>query len=166
MQVVALDCLLQHQRSSSLPLSVLSTLVQLAIPFCILLFFVLFFCLLHLWSWHKHGANPGWYSLRRRLKVTTYAVLGFFYTSLTQAALNLFSCYQIDYPVPAGTPYPQFLQASRASSCNFASSRAYGFAISSSGELLRGGKICMRFSHTSFHSRYHTGKCVQHVRHM
>ena len=135
MQVVALDCLLQHQSSSPVPLSVLSILVQLAIPFCILLFFVLFFCLLHLLSWHKSGANPGWYSLRRRLKVTTYAVLGFFYTSLTQAALNLFSCYQIDYPIPADTPYPQFLQASHAMRCNFAFRCAYSVVFSSSGEL-------------------------------
>lgn len=48
--------------------------------------------------------------LFKQLKVATYAVLGFFYTSLTQAALNIMSCYPIDAPVPADTPYPESLQ--------------------------------------------------------
>ncbi|KAL0038200.1 hypothetical protein WJX79_007783 [Trebouxia sp. C0005] len=111
-KVVALDCLLQHHSTSSLPLSVLSTLVQLAIPFCILLFFTLLFCGLHIWSWRRNGAKADRACLNRRLKVSTYAVLGFFYTSITQAALNQFSCYQIDSPIPLNTAYPQFLQAS------------------------------------------------------
>lgn len=114
MQVVALDCLLQRHSTSSLPLPILSTLVQLAVPFCFLLFFVVFFCVLHIAAWHKAGANPGWHTLSRQLKVSTYAVLGFFYTSLTQASLNQFSCYEIDYPIPTNTPYPYFLQVSHA----------------------------------------------------
>ncbi len=113
LQVVALDCLLQHHSTSSLPLSVLSTLVQLAIPFCILLFFTLLFCGLHVWSWRQNAAKADRAYLNRRLKVSTYAVLGFFYTSITQAALNQFSCYQIDSPIPLNTAYPQFLQVSR-----------------------------------------------------
>jgi len=110
---VALDCLLQHHSTSSLPLSVLSTLVQLAIPFCILLFFTLLFCGLHIWSWRQNGAKADRACLKRRLQVSTYAVLGFFYTSITQAALNQFSCYQIDSPIPLNIAYPQFLQVSR-----------------------------------------------------
>jgi len=113
LQVVALDCLLQHHSTSSLPLSVLSTLVQLAIPFCILLFFTLLFCGLHIWSWRQNGAKADRACLKRRLQVSTYAVLGFFYTSITQAALNQFSCYQIDSPIPLNIAYPQFLQVSR-----------------------------------------------------
>ena len=110
---MALDCLLQHHSTSSLPLSVLSTLVQLAIPFCILLFFTLLFCGLHIWSWLQNGAKADRACLKRRLQVSTYAVLGFFYTSITQAALNQFSCYQIDSSIPLNIAYPQFLQVSR-----------------------------------------------------
>ena len=89
LQVVALDCLLQHHMTStSIPLSVLSTLVQLAIPLCILLFFVLFFCFLHTWR-RLCGSPQRKQLLRKQLKVSTYAVLGFFFTSLTQASLNI-----------------------------------------------------------------------------
>ena len=112
MQVVALDCLLQHSNQSAIPVSVLSTLVQLAIPLCILLFFILFFLCLHACRGLK-STTQGRTLLHRQLKVSTYAVLGFFYTSLTQAILSIFSCYLIDAPIPSTTAYPQNLQASQ-----------------------------------------------------
>ena len=107
--MVALDCLLQHANQAAVPLSVLSTLVQLAIPLCILLFFILFFCSLHLCR-RLRGMQQPRSVLCKQLKVSTYAVLGFFFTSLTQASLSIFSCYQIDAPTPEDTPYPQNLQ--------------------------------------------------------
>ena len=110
LQVVALDCLLEHQSTSALPVSLLATLVQLAIPLCILLFFVLLFCGLHLWRWWWKGAKWDQACLNRRLSIAAYAVLGFFYTSFALAALNQFSCYHIDAPIPSGTPYPHLLQ--------------------------------------------------------
>lgn len=110
LQVVALDCLLQH-RSQRVPLSVLSTLVQLALPLCILVLFVLFFSCRYIWR-RGQGRQQPRCMLSKQLKVSTYAVLGFFYTSLTQASLNIFSCYQIDAPTPSGTPYVENLQAS------------------------------------------------------
>ena len=108
MQDVALDCLLQHHSKSRLAL--LASLVQLAIPFCILFFFVLVFCTIHAWQWFRSSIPPDRHGLNMLLKVSTYAVLGFFYTSLAQAALNQLSCYQIDTPIPADTPYPQYLE--------------------------------------------------------
>lgn len=110
LQVVALDCLLQH-RSQHVPLSVLSTLVQLALPLCILILFVLFFSCRYIWRQFQGRQQPR-SVLSKQLKVSTYAVLAFFYTSLTQASLNTFSCYQIDAPIPSGTTYVDNLQTS------------------------------------------------------
>lgn len=110
LQVVALDCLLHH-RSQHIPLSVGSIHVQLALPLCILVLFVLYFSCRYTWRKFLGRQQPR-NVLSKQLKVSTYAVLGFFYTLLTQASLNIFSCYQIDAPTPSGTLYAENLQVS------------------------------------------------------
>ena len=100
----------QHHRKARL--SLLASLVQLAMPFCILLFFVLLFCSFHAWQWLRQGVKSDPHRLTRRLKVATYAVSNFFYTSLAQAALNQLFMLS-DSPILDGCPYRQFLQVLR-----------------------------------------------------
>ena len=98
---------------SALP--VIRTLVQIFLPFMILAAFCLAwmvaYCILR-----RRGASPGtlvgreW--LGRRLQLTSYSVLGYFYPSIAQACLTIFSCYPVDNPIPAGTLYPEHLQVS------------------------------------------------------
>lgn len=117
-QVVALECLLQQRSQHAvIPLSVLSSVVQLAIPLCILVLFLSFFTYRFFWRFLQGRQDPRSF-LSKQLKVSAYAVLGFFYTSLTQASLDTFSCYQIDTPVPSEIPYPDNLQASSCIHCS------------------------------------------------
>lgn len=94
MQSAALDCILPHS-NHGVPLSVARTLVHLAIPFIILAAFCTAWILAYACLQHYHpllirGHVHGW--LQRRLKVTCYSVLGYFYPSLTQATLSDLQC--------------------------------------------------------------------------
>lgn len=93
-QSAAFDCILPHS-NHGVPLSVARTLVHLAIPFIILAAFCTAWILAYACLQHYHpllirGHVHGW--LQRRLKVTCYSVLGYFYPSLTQATLSDLQC--------------------------------------------------------------------------
>ena len=110
MQSAALDCILSHS-NNGIPLPVARTLVQLAIPFIILAAFCSAWILAYVYLQHHQPIvirECGW--LPRRLKLTCYSVLGYFYPSLTQAALAVFACYPVDHPIPPDTLHKSFLQ--------------------------------------------------------
>lgn len=112
MQFVSLDCLLQYHQSQ-LPLAVSRVLVQIFLPFAILAFFCFVWLLVYLFLQQQQpdgNRNLGW--LTKKCQISAYSVLGFFYPSITQAALSIFSCYPIDAPVPANTPYKAFVMVS------------------------------------------------------
>ena len=125
---MSLDCILRHHQSS-LPLAVSRALVQICLPFAILAFFcavwLILFPLLR-WRWPSGKYSAAW--LVRQLQVTSYSVLGYFYPSITQAALSIFSCYPIDVSVPSTTPYPSFLKVTTHSSI-LAFQYAYSLAL-------------------------------------
>ena len=96
---------------SALP--VIRILVQVFLPFVILAAFCLAwvaaYCILRRRS-SSQGTVVGREWLGRRLQLTCYSVLGYFYPSIVQACLTVFSCYPVDNPIPAGTSYPEHLQ--------------------------------------------------------
>ena len=105
MQVVPLDCWIH---TTGLPLHVSRTIVQIIVPIIIMILLMLACYINHLYR--GNAADPGW--LRRHISITAFSVTGFYYPSLSQAALNIFSCFPIDQPIPAGTVYQHFLQVS------------------------------------------------------
>lgn len=115
LQSAALDCILPHS-NAGLPLAVARTLVQLAIPLIILVVFCTAWVAMYTFAWWcceetAESKGPEW--LSKRLKLTCYSVLGYFYSSLTQASLGVFACYPIDHPIPSGTLYQSFLEVSK-----------------------------------------------------
>ena len=112
LQLASLDCILRHHQSS-LPVAVSRALVQICLPFAILAFFcVVWLMAFPLLRWPSGKYSAAW--LVRQLQVTSDSVLGYFYPSLTQAALSIFSCYPIDplvHPqIPSTVPYSSFLK--------------------------------------------------------
>ena len=105
-----MDCMLPHN-NNSLPLAVTRTLVQLAIPLIMLIAFCTAWTAAYIYLQRfRPSDNRGKEWLSKRLTLTCYSVLGYFYPSLTQAALGVFACYPIDHPIPSGTLYPTFLK--------------------------------------------------------
>ena len=105
MQVVPLDCWIHY---TGLPLHVSRTIVQIIVPIIIMVLLMLAFCIHH--RFRGDAADSRW--LRRHINITAFSVTGFYYPSLSQAALNIFSCFPIDRPIPAGTVYKEFLEVS------------------------------------------------------
>ena len=103
MQVVPLDCLIHY---TNLPLHVSRTIIQIIVPIVMMGILMLAFCAYH----YAKGSTTDSSWLRRHIKITAFSVSGFFYPSLSQAALNIFSCFPIDTPVPWDLPYKDYLQ--------------------------------------------------------
>ena len=89
--------------------------IQLFLPFAMLAAFasawLLVYGVLHLRQVSKRPAR-GW--LPKRLQLTAFSMMAYFYPSFTQASLSIFSCYRVDHPVPSETTYAENLQASTA----------------------------------------------------
>ena len=107
MQVVPLDCLLQY---TGLPVHTSRTVVQIVVPVMMMLLLMLAFCVMHHLNGNSHDVD--W--LKRHISITAFSVTSFFYASLSQAALSIFSCFPIDAPIPTDLPYKDLLQASMA----------------------------------------------------
>lgn len=109
MQVVPLDCLIHY---TSMPIHVSRTTVQILVPIIMMAILMLAYIKpYHAFKGRK--ADPSW--LRRHIKITAFSVAGFFYPSLSQAALNIFSCYPIDVAVPDDLKYKHLLQVAQIS---------------------------------------------------
>ena len=113
LQVVFLDCILRHH-TGNVSTAVARTLVQICIPFAVLagicVFWVVYYFVAKKGSPRQARRDFEW--LHIRLRLSCYSVLGYFHPSITAAALNVFSCYRVDHPIPSGTPYPNLLQVS------------------------------------------------------
>ena len=103
LQNVSVSCILSAH-SRGLPISVSLILLQIFIPFAVLSALSIAWLAAFFW----HGFRSGNFSaawLSKRLELTAYSVLGYYYPSLTQASLSVFSCLTIDHPIPSNTPY-------------------------------------------------------------
>ena len=78
----------------------------MVVPIVMMAILMLAFCIYH--ALRGKEADPSW--LRRHIKITAFSVSGFFYPSLSQAALNIFSCYPIDAPTPSDIKYADLLE--------------------------------------------------------
>ena len=108
---MAFDCIV-HQFSGSTHLSVMRILVQIFVPFAVLLLFSIAWAAVY---YLKHLQAPMQFDwLQKRLLLTSFSVLGYFYPSLTQAALNIFACFPLDSPVDQDTLYRDNLRVSYA----------------------------------------------------
>ena len=90
---------------TGLPTHVSRTIVQIIVPIAMMGILMLGFCIYN--AIVRQAADPSW--LRRHIRITAFSVAGFFYPSLSQAALNIFSCFPVDTPIPADQPYRDFL---------------------------------------------------------
>ena len=113
LQNVSVSCMLsQHSRATPAPVALI--LLQLLLPFAILAALCIAWAMWTMWAmWRQHqtAASPcDWPLLGRQLELIAYSVLGYYYPSLVQASLSVFSCLTIDHPIPSGLLYQSAAQ--------------------------------------------------------
>ena len=98
-----------RQHGRGMPVSVALILLQLLLPFAILAALCIAWAMRAMWQRKTAGAFD-WPLLGRQLELIAYSVLGYYYPSLVQASLSVFSCLTIDHPIPAGLLYQSAAQ--------------------------------------------------------
>ena len=110
LQNVLVSCMLS-QHSRAIPAPVALILLQLFLPFAILAALCIAWAMWAMWRQQQTAGSPcDWPLLGRQLELIAYSVLGYYYPSLVQASLSVFSCLTVDHPIPSGLLYQSAAQ--------------------------------------------------------